>query len=313
MAKERTFTTEEEYFSYIKQMQEKEKNTKRYATIYSELKENLMKREEEHLEEKLFQIVGERTFAYTNATDITNRYTVLTTFMNSLSEEQINANIFLRRVNDYIKYSLKDCREILASLFQKMEFPYSKKPEDSSCTLEFPLKQKRREIIPSKVRETVALLNCQSQISSVPILDWEHIKIYKDYNEYVEILNQLATNIYFFQINCMANLYPEGISATSFKICDADSSHHSRYFSVTFKILGQEKKKMTEAKTFTNHFMAKLNRDEFPIEKQLTLGDGTEITEEFIRKTIENYEKLLKLGIIDKVTKEEKSVQKVKR
>lgn len=202
------YSTIKEYFNKIERIQNNELKSERYVLAYSYLSNNYWNRENKDLEEELFKIIGlcgledsliNESSEYKKLIRL-ERYEKLKQFINSLSEEQINSNLFLKKTSLFMDLCEEDCSNIMYELYKKINGDNVSK----SYTLELPIPNKIQEHIPNYIKTSAGIKYYnpkQYKVDYINILDKEHKYVYEDYNTVVEVIGKLAEDIYFLQLN----------------------------------------------------------------------------------------------------------------
>lgn len=219
----RDFPTKDEYENNIKMLQAEELISDRYQKVYSLLEREYWNRLNIELEEKLFKIIGtygfeeqliNKSIAFKKRKRL-ERFEKLKKLMNSLTEEQINSNSYLKHVNLFMQNSIDDCSEIINMLRQKIDDIGVDINTYQIVDIELPMNLDRAKLLPSRISDSVGIKYYRPsdyKISYVDILDQDHIYVYEDYNKYVDNLYNLASNIYFLQLWNMLSICPEEIN-----------------------------------------------------------------------------------------------------
>ena len=196
--------TKEEFENEIKTINENELKSARYWNAYLYLNKYFWNRKNIELESELFKLVG----VYGLEKDMINEsndsikitraqiYSILQQFMNSLTEEQINSNIFLKATSIFIKTSTKDCLNIIN---QANNFNNT-----NSLSIECPIPQYIQNYIPEYINTQVGIEYYKPEdykIEYVDVLDKEHKYVYDDYNLCVRRLGKILEDIYFLEMN----------------------------------------------------------------------------------------------------------------
>lgn len=269
----RNYPTKEEYLAEINRIQSEELNSDRYAKVRKSLENHYWNRKNKDLEEELFKIVGTyglEDYSLINKSDEyqksvrLKRYAQLKRFFEGLSEEQINSNVFLKITNLYMKISVKECNEMISQL--DLENP-------GKCfRAEYFIPETTQKHLPDYVNTQCAVLYYDPsayKTDYVDVLDSSHINVYRDYNDFVRKITKLAEDIYFLELNYQI--------VRKFKnlICNYFQIYH----------LGHDSK-----------FIASF----FLREPQKSINEDKPIVEEdFVETTINNFQSLIDLGIID--------------
>lgn len=169
-------------------------------------------RENIDLEKRLFKIVG--TSIYNDDIFVKNyeerknnrleKFYLLKEFLNLLTEEQINSNIYLKVTDYFIKYSIDDCIIIFEEL------------QKESLKL---MKNNKTKIIELSV--TIS----NERIKKFPVIN---IKQMEEFNEYYKIRQNiicLITNIYQLQLWNMLSKYDGQIDNYKFEIKNIENEY----------------------------------------------------------------------------------------
>lgn len=196
--------TKEEFEKEIKTINENELKSSRYWNAYIYLANNYWNRRNLELENELFKIIG----VYGLEKDMINEsndtvkltrlkiYSILNQFMDSLTEEQIDSNIFLKTADIFIKNSNKDCLDIINHVnnFKNID----------SISMDYPIPQYIQNYIPEYINTQVGIEYYKPEdykIEYIDVLDLEHKYVYDDYNLCVKRLGKILEDIYFLEIN----------------------------------------------------------------------------------------------------------------
>ena len=278
----RNYPTKQEYLAEINRIQSEELNSDRYAKVRKSLENHYWNRENKDLEEELFKIVGtygledsliNKSDEYQKSTRL-KRYAQLKTFFEGLSEEQINSNVFLKIANLYMKISSKECERILSELNEKIEGVDSIK----SIKIERPIPETTQKHLPDYVNTQCAVLYYDPsayKTDYIDVLDSSHINVYRDYNDLVGKITKLAEDIYFLELNYQIVRNFNDLICYHFQIYHPgrDNKFIASFF------LREPKKSINEDK---------------PV-----------VEEDFIETTINNFQSLVDLGIVDIATSQE--------
>ena len=245
--------TKEELEKYKIQIQNNELESGRFKKIKTFLND-YHTRENVKLEKKLFKIVGtsglddnliNKNIDYKIIHKI-KRFNKLKHFLNSLTQEQINSNLYLQAVSVFMKTSLEDCKYIIMRLKENLEL--SDKNQRLELNVNIPVK--RLKLLPTIVDEQVGISYYRKQnykTEYVNVLDDENLHIYSEYNTYVRNINKLATDIYNLQMIELLSLYPEQIYNYYFSILNNDYEHE---FRTAYYVKKYSDKSTTENKTY---------------------------------------------------------------
>ncbi len=271
------YPTEEEYFGEISRIQREELNSDRYTLAYEFLMNNYWHRNHEDLENELFKIIGtygiedtsfNKSREYLNAARA-KRYGNLKRFIGSLTEEQINSNIFLKRTRSFMNMSEEICTDIMAELYKKINI----KNELGTSKIELKIPKKIQELIPSFISEQRGIKYCKPEdfkISYIYVLDPRHKYVYEDYNLVSGKIGKLAEDVFYLQLSEMLFNVPS-IECFHFQV------YHPGYDNC-----------------FIAEFFVKEKED-----NQILQEDDMNPSEEFIQTTVTNFKRLLDMGLID--------------
>lgn len=271
----RNYPTKEEYLAEINRIQSEELNSNRYAKVRKSLENHYWNRENKDLEEELFKIVGNygledslinKSDEYQKSVRL-KRYTQLKKFFEGLSEEQINSNIFLKIANLYMKISVEECKEMISQL--NLENP-------GKCfRAEYFIPEITQKHLPDYVNTQCAVLYYDPsayKTDYVDVLDSSHINVYRDYNDLVGKITKLTEDIYFLELNYQIVRNFNNLICYHFQI------YHPGY---------------------DNKFIASFYL------REPQKSDKTVVEEDFVETTINNFQSLIDLGIIDITTSQE--------
>lgn len=196
--------TKEEFENEIKTINDKELKSAKYWNTYLYLKNNYWNRKNIELENELFKIIG----VYGLEKDMINesdnivkevklkKYSILNQFINSLSEEQINSNLFLKTTEIFIRTSNKNCLDIINQA--------NRINNKDLISIEYPIPSYVQDYIPEYISTQVGIEYYKPEdykIEYVDLLDKEHKYVYDDYNLCARRLGKLLEDIYFLEIN----------------------------------------------------------------------------------------------------------------
>lgn len=142
----RDYPTKEEFYREIEQIQSDELKSDRYMLVYSFLTYNYWNRQNKDLEDELFKIIGKydlRKSMFNKSSEYKKnvamkKYEKLKQFIGSLSEEQINSNIFLKNTYLFMNMSNEVCSTIMAELYDRI----NSENIPISLTLKLPIPEK---------------------------------------------------------------------------------------------------------------------------------------------------------------------------
>ena len=287
----RDYPSYEEYIEEIKRIQEKELNSDRYALTYDFLSNNYWNRQNKDLEEELFKIVG----TYGIEDEMFNmpddfiksvrlkRYAKLKKFIESLTEEQIDSNIFLQKANLFMKTSIEDCPIILDELNKII----NNGNQSKSITIECTIPDNTRMNILDHISTQTGIRYYRPEaykVDYIDVLDSSHKQVYEDYNHCIRKISKIAEDIYFLQLNNIIAALSSDLMCYNFQI------YHPGYndcFIVSFFVK-------------SNEVIQKPSDDETSLP-----------TDDFILTTINNFQALLDMGIIDITILNEKNSENI--
>lgn len=232
--KNNDYPTKEEFEEHKRQIQQNELESDRFKNVEKFLNE-YHKRENRELEKKLFKIIGtygledhliNKSFDEKRIYKI-KRYNELKKFMNSLTQEQINSNLYLEAVSTFMETSIEDCEFIIGRLKEKIEV-LELSNENQRLELNINIPKERLELLPTKICEYVGIKYYKPQdykIKHINILDDKNSHKYAEYNEYVRKIEKLATDVYHLQMWNLLSIYPEQIYNYYFSIINNDFEH----------------------------------------------------------------------------------------
>lgn len=267
-----------DYIEEIKKVREEELKSNRYILAYNFLSNNYWNRQNKNLEDELFEIVGtygiedemfNKSDDYKKSVRL-KRYSKLKKFINSLTDEQIDSNIFLKRASLFMKMSIEDCSIILNELNEMI----NNGNQSRSITLKCAIPDKTQKYIPEYISTQTGIKYYRPEaykIDYIDVLDSSHKQVYEDYNDCITKIGKIAEDIYFLQLNNLTTLSND-------LMCYHFQIYHPGY---------------------DNHFRASFFvKSKEAIQKNFS--DKTLIrTEDFIQTTINNFQALLDMGLID--------------
>ena len=231
------YPTKKEFEEHKRQIQRNELDSDRFKKVKIFVND-YYKRENKELEKKLFKIIGtyglednliNKSFDEKKINKI-KRYNKLKKFMNSLTEDQINSNLYLQAVSMFMETSIEDCEFIIRRLKEKIE-DLELSDENQRLELNINIPIKRLTLLPTTICEQVGIPYYRPhdyKIAYINVLDEENSHIYSEYNTYVRNINKLATDIYQLQMWNLLSAYPEQIYNYYFYILNNDSEHEFR-------------------------------------------------------------------------------------
>lgn len=294
--KYKDYPTKAEYYEEIERIQSEELKSDRYKLAYAFLANNYWNRENKDLEEELFKIIGtygngENMFNKSSEyrkTVRTKKYEILKKFIGSLSEEQINSNIFLKRTYSFMNMSNEVCSAIMTELYDKINSETVSNPLPSGLQiqrLQIQIPEKTQKLIPNYIcnRRGIKYYRPEAyRIDYTDVLDSTHKYVYEDYNSLALTLGKLAEDVYYLQLNEMVSNNPS-LECYFFQV------YHPGY---------------------NNHFIVS-----FSVSTKQNIQTSQEInsisTDEFIQTTVANFKQLLNMGLIDVSVLEDENTEYV--
>lgn len=277
----RNYPTKKEYLDEINRIQTEELNSDRYAKAKKTLENYTWNRENKDLEQELFKIVGtyglegsliNKPLEYQKSVRL-RRYVQLKKFFEGLSEEQINSNVFLKIAKLYMEISVGECKEMLSQL--NLENP-------GKCfTAEYFIPETTQQHLPDYVNTQRAILYYNPSVYKtdyVDVLDSSHINVYRDYNVFVGKITKLVEDIYFLELNYQIVRNFNNLICYHFQIYHP--GHDNKFIASFF--LREHQKSMDENKTIIEDY--------------------------FVDTTINNFQSLIDLGVIDIISSQEEKV-----
>ena len=231
------YPTKKEFEEHKRQIQRNELDSDRFKKVKIFVND-YYKKENKELEKKLFKIIGtyglednliNKSFDEKKINKI-KRYNKLKKFMNSLTEDQINSNLYLQAVSMFMETSIEDCEFIIRRLKEKIE-DLELSDENQRLELNINIPTKRLKLLPTSISEQVGIPYYRPQdykTEYINVLDVENAYIYSEYNRYVRNINKLATDIYHLQMWNLLSAYPEQIYNYYFSILNNDFEHEFR-------------------------------------------------------------------------------------
>ena len=207
--KKREYQAKEECFNRVEEIQSEELKYERYSLAYTFLTNNYWNRKNKELEDELFKMIEtynmEDGFIINKSSEYKKkiklkRYEILKQFLFSLSEDEINSNIFLKSAYSFINMSEEVCLNIITELSSKLSIVN----ESTILTLEFKIPEETKKLIPDYICEYTSIKNYKKEdykIGHIDILDSNHKYVYDDYNLVCEKLGKLAEDIYYLKLN----------------------------------------------------------------------------------------------------------------
>lgn len=234
VSKTKTYPTKEEYIEQIKHIQQSELQTEKFKNISSFITEYRVRKNIE-LEEDLFKIID--TFALDrkifNKT-VSEKETIrkemfleFKKFINSLSQEQIDSNLYLKAAKVFLSTAIKDCQVIEDKLKEQLKYMGGLKiPKRIEIDIDIP--KETLSFLPNRISEQVKVEYFDPTVylyEYIYLLDSQHRYIYSEYNEHVSKLDKLANNIYKLYMWSILSEYPEQIDNYYFNILNNSLEH----------------------------------------------------------------------------------------
>ena len=191
---------------------------------------NYNRRSNLELEQELFKIVGTygldddllgKEYEYIKKRK-EDRYKKLKDFLNSLTEEQINSNIYLLAATTFMKTSLEDCKIIanqLAIEIEKVDLNSFECPQ--LLKIDYDIPEERLILFPKRISEQTGVLYHKPhhyKVSYINLLDEYNQYVYSEYNDYVRKNDKLANDIYHLQMWNLLSKFPDEINNYYFSI-----------------------------------------------------------------------------------------------
>lgn len=233
------YPTKEEFEEHKRKIQQEELKSDRFKKIQKFIME-YQKRENIELERVLFKIVG----TYGLEDNLINkrfdkrriykskRYNELKKFMNSLSGDQINSNIYLKAAAMFMETSIIDCELIIRQLRTRI-FNLELSDRNQSIYINIDIPKERLELFPKMIYEVVRIPYYRPQdykMAHVNILDETNSYIYTEYNQYVDNIKRLSEDIYQLQMCNLLSLFPEQIVNYNFSIFNYECEFRTSFF-----------------------------------------------------------------------------------
>lgn len=228
------YPTKEEFIENVRKIQENELKSDRFKEI-SQFMVKHNERKNIELEEQLFKIVGaygieEQLYNKSLEEKKTirfNRFKKLKEFMSSLSQEQIDSNLYLQAVQMITRRSIEDCKIIENELKEKVdEMCASSITEVIEVNVDIP--EETLKLLPTRISEQVKVQYYDPSVYShdyVYLLDEENRHIYSEYNKYVSKIDKLTSDIYLLQMWDFLLDYPEQVDNYYFNILNNSFEH----------------------------------------------------------------------------------------
>lgn len=221
------YLTKEEYENQVRLLHQTELDSEVYKKIYTFLQNEFWNRQNIELEEKLFAIIGSYDFeesiwneSFSNKQlKRIKQYEKLKNFIESLSEEQINNNPYLKQASVFMVSSKKDI-EYIIKIFEDNLF-HNQEEQKSRIEIVLPFREEQICQIPLHKSLTSRISYYQPntyKTSYIPVLDQEHIYVYEEYNEYARKVENLLSDIYFWQLTKEMFSYSEYVHFCYFQI-----------------------------------------------------------------------------------------------
>ena len=275
-----TYPTKEEYYNRVEEIHKKELKSDTYKTTYNFLKNVLEKRQYIDLENELFKIVGtyglEDNLINESAENIKmsriKRFNSLTKFLNSLTKIQLESNIYLSKTKEFFDQSLDNCKNIINQLYKELGNNKSK-----FINLKAKIPENLEKNIPKYISNTIGIKYYDPnayKISHINVLDDQHAQVYEEYNNsYVFRISKIVTDIYLLQLNNLIS-NSSHLTCDHFQIYNDESALYVTFYIKECKIEQENVDDLAKKNGFTN-------------------------SKNFIDKTVDNFKKLLDMGVID--------------
>ena len=211
----------------------------------------------------------------------TKRYEILKQFIGSLTEEQINSNIFLKNTYLFMNMSDEVCSNIMTELSNKI----SNENVSGTLTLELEIPEKTKKLIPDYICDHTGVKYYRPEayrIEHIDVLDAYHKYVYDDYNSLVEKIGKLAEDVYYLQLNEMVSNTPS-LECYHFQVYHPGYNNH---FIASFFVRAKQNNQTSQEKDFIP-------------------------TEDFIQNTVANFKQILDMGLVDISVLEDKNTRHV--
>lgn len=192
--------TKEEYEKQILEIRKKELESLKFEAVCLFL-EKFNKRENLDLENILFEILNTSSIEDDYVEEKyrkLNKFINLKVFLSSLTQEQLESNVYLKKAYNLIDLSCKDCGDIIINLEKQMLTM-----DNNIINIEMNIPSETAKLLPNTVSEQAIIPLSDSQIDFVNLLDKENEHIYSEYNECVSKIDSMAEDIYRLQMNKM--------------------------------------------------------------------------------------------------------------
>lgn len=225
--KELDHPTKEEFYNRVNEIQKKELESNKFKTISIFMK-NHDDRINRDLEEQLFSIVGNygfedeshnRTYDENKLSRI-SRFNEFKYFIDSLNQEQIESNPYLKAAHFFMQTSKVDCENIISDLRKQME---STELTDMFKIFRFEIEipEETQKMLPIRISEQKGIPFYKPEVYKtefVNLLPADYQYIYTNYNNYASKIDKLASDIYFLQMWNLLSKYEEHIDNNYFNI-----------------------------------------------------------------------------------------------
>ena len=131
-----------------------------------------------------------------------NKYYQLIKFLSKVTPDQINSNIYFKKVKEYMDICFKECKKATEELYKTKSY--------NNKQIELKLESPNYTIddLPSYINDKVELIEYgifNNKTRYVDILDWSHRYVYEDYNKFITNSEKLCKIIYILQLNNLLN------------------------------------------------------------------------------------------------------------
>lgn len=244
------YPTENEYEENVNDIRRKELKSERFIKT-KEFIHNYYTRGNLELEVELFKIVGSYGLdddllgkEYKNIKKRKeNRYKKLEKFLNSLTEEDINSNIYLKAATTFMKTSSEDCNIIIKQLESEMSsLELSDKWQKIEINIDIP--DEKLDLFPERISEETGIPYYRPQdykVSYINLLDEYNQYVYREYNDYVRKNDKLANDIYHLQMWNLLSQLSIDVNSYHFSIMNNSFEHK---FNVSFFVRESNKSKL---------------------------------------------------------------------
>lgn len=270
------YPTKEEFLKNIEDIQNSELCSDRFKSTYSFLANNYWNRSNIELENELFKIIesiGNEDALLNKSNDYKKsvravKFQIMKDFINSLTDEQINSNIYLKCASEFMNMSNDVCSNIINELYNR----FNNISESNTYTLELPIPKSTSDLIPNYINKTIGIKYYKPKdyrIEFIHLLEPKYQYVYSDNNELAYKIGRLSEIIYFLKLNEITYNLPQ-INCYSFHVYHPGNND-----------------------CLIASFSVKI-KDNIQTYQEDIVPDA-----EFIQTTVNNFKKLIDMGLID--------------